>query len=152
MKLTTAQKCEICKLFYSGEKSKSDLAKSFNVSHTAISKILNDEKVSKSFKNLGEQKIEEVAFSMLAFMESKCGNAQELISEIMRLLKETLAEKVKHSSLKDCVSTIELLSKTFSFGEKNEDQNGKEREKEKDELLECLLTRKVQGFTDEDDI
>lgn len=39
MKLTTAQKREICVLFFSGEKTKSDLAKKFNVSHTAISKI-----------------------------------------------------------------------------------------------------------------
>ena len=151
MKLTTAQKCEICKLFYSGEKSKSELAKSFNVSHTAISKILNDEKVSKSFKILGNQKIEETALSMLSFMESKCGNAQELITEIMSELKETLAEKVKHSSLKDCVSTIELLSKTFSFGEKNGDENETETETPSGDLYNALINREIKGFNDEQD-
>ncbi len=122
MKLTIAQKRDICKLFYSGEKSKSELAKSFNVSHTAISKILNDEKVSKSFKNLSNEKEMETTLSMLAFMESKNGQAQNLISEIMDELKATLKDKMKKSSLKDCVNAIELLSKTFTFsgdGEKS---------------------------------
>ena len=51
-KLTDNQKREICRLFYGGEKTKAELARSFNVSHTAISKILNDDKVSNGFKSL----------------------------------------------------------------------------------------------------
>ena len=66
MKLTDKQKQEICKLFYGGEKTKSELAKSFNVSHTAISKILSDEKVSKSYKSLSDETSTEYQLSMVA--------------------------------------------------------------------------------------
>ena len=125
MKITTAQKREICKLFYSGEKSKSELAKSFNVSHTAISKILNDEKVSKSFKKLSDETSTECVLSMVAFMESKNLQAQEIISDILDELKVSIREKMKKSSLKDCVGAIELLSKTFTF-RGDEERSGKE--------------------------
>lgn len=125
VKITPAQKIEICKLFYSGEKSKSELAKSFNVSHTAISKILNDEKVSKSFKNLSEELTNESALSMIAFMESKTGKAQELISGIMEGLQSTLIAKIQKSSLKDCVISIGELSKIFTFSGDGE-KSGKE--------------------------
>jgi histidyl-tRNA synthetase len=125
VKLTTAQKREICVLFFSGEKTKSDLAKKFNVSHTAISKILNDEKVAESFKKFGEDKQKEETLSMLAFMESKNGQAQSLISDIMDELKLSLKEKMKRSSLRDCVNAIELLAKTFTFSGDKE-KNSKE--------------------------
>lgn len=109
MKLTLEDKIEICKKFYSGEKSKSELAKSFNVSHTAISKILNDEKVSKSFKNLGNDQIETSTLSMLAYLDSKRGFAQELIEEALSSVKSKLAK----ASLKDTITAIKSLSEVF---------------------------------------
>lgn len=119
MKLTDKQKIEICKLYYSGEKTKSDLAKSFNVSHTAISKILNDEKVSKSFKNLIDETTTESTLSMLAFIDSKRTMAQDLITVAL----DSVKSKIQKASLKDTISAIEKLSSVFKD---NEDIGGQE--------------------------
>lgn len=114
-RLSEKQKREICLQFYSGEKTKSELARMFNVSHTAISKILSDDKVASSFKKLSDETSTECVMSMIAFMESKNGQAQEIIAAIMDELQATIVEKMKKSSLKDCVNAIESLSKTFTL-------------------------------------
>ena len=114
-RLSDKEKREICLQFYSGEKTKSELARMFQVSHTAISKILSDDKVSNSFKKLSDETSMECVMSMIAFMESKNGQAQEIISAIMDELQSSIVEKMKKSSLKDCVGAIEMLSKTFTF-------------------------------------
>lgn len=119
MKLTLEDKIEICKKFYSGEKSKSELAKSFNVSHTAISKILNDEKVSKSFKNLENDQIETSTLSMLAYLDSKRGFAQEMIGEALSSVKSKLAK----ASLKDTITAIKALSEIFKDNENRGESN-----------------------------
>lgn len=125
MRLTDKQKREICIQFYSGELSKSELGKKYGVSHTAISKILSNEQVSSSFKKLSDETSTECVLSMVAFMESKNLQAQEIISDILDELKISIREKMKKSSLKDCVGAIELLSKTFTF-RGDEERSGKE--------------------------
>ena len=117
MKLKLEDKIEICKKFYSGEKNKSELAKSFNVSHTAISKILNDEKFSKSFKNLTNETIEKEALSMVAYLQSKKSFAQELIDEILSSLKS----KISKAYLKDSILAIKALSEIFKDNENHEE-------------------------------
>lgn len=124
-RLSEKEKREICLQFYSGEKTKSELARRFQVSHTAISKILNDEKVSNSFKKFSVETSNECVLSMIAFMESKNGQAQEIISAIMDELQSTVIERMKKSSLKDCVNAIESLSKTFTF-KGDDEKNGKD--------------------------
>ena len=117
MKLKLEDKIEICKKFYSGEKNKSELAKSFNVSHTAISKILNDEKFSKSFKNLTNETIEKEALSMVAYLQSKKSFAQELIDDILSSLKS----KISKAYLKDSILAIKALSEIFKDNENHEE-------------------------------
>ena len=109
MRLTDKQKQEICKLYFGGEKTKAELAKSFNVSHTAISKILNDEKVSKSFKSLSDETSTEYQLSMIAYLESKKGVVQDLIT----IALDGLKGKIAKASLKDTVNAIEKLAAVF---------------------------------------
>lgn len=113
MRLTDKQKYEICRLYYSGEKNKSDIAKQFNVSHTAISKILNDDKVSESFKSLIDETKTENALSMLAFIESKRTIAQDLITVAL----DSMKSKIAKASLRDTVGMIEKLSTVFKDSE-----------------------------------
>lgn len=64
MKLTPRQRNQVIELYLQGE-SKSNLAKKFNVSVTAISKILNNEKVKESLEKVElNQKL-----TMLAFID-----------------------------------------------------------------------------------
>lgn len=124
-RLSDKEKREICLQFYSGEKTKSELARAFQVSHTAISKILSNENVASSFKKFSDETSNECVMSMIAFMESKNGQAQEIISAIMNELQATVIERMKKSSLKDCVNAIESLSKTFTF-RGDDEKNGKD--------------------------
>lgn len=109
MRLSDKQKIEICRLYYSGEKTKSDIAKTFNVSHTAISKILNDNKVAESFKSLINETKTENTLSMLAFLDSKRAVAQELITVAL----DSVKSKIAKASLRDTVGAIEKLSQVF---------------------------------------
>lgn len=140
MRLTTAQKREICKLYYSGEKTKSELAKTFNVSHTAISKILDDEKVSKSFKSLIEETTEKEAISMIAFMESKSGQAQELIAIALNSVKAKIAK----ASLKDTMTAIEKLSTLFKTND-TDGVNGNANE------LKIVVEKRIVDLTKDED-
>ena len=133
-RLSDKEKREICLQFYSGEKTKSELARKFQVSHTAISKILSDDKVASSFKKLSDETSTECVLSMIAFMESKNGQAQEIISAIMDELQATIIEKMKKSSLKDCVNAIEGLSKTFTAKE----DSGKSDREALDEIVNAI--------------
>ena len=109
MRLSDKQKIEICRLYYSGEKTKSDIAKTFNVSHTAISKTLNDNKVAESFKSLIDETKTENTLSMLAFLDSKRAVAQELITVAL----DSVKSKIAKASLRDTVGAIEKLSQVF---------------------------------------
>lgn len=108
-RLTNAQKKEIIARYIAGE-SKNSIAKSFNVSHTAISKILSSEKVSESFK---EADIE-TTMSMIAFIESQTGTVQDLMREMLNSLKA----KLKKASFKDCVTAYKDFAALYTERER----------------------------------
>ena len=110
--LTEKQKQEIVCRRINGE-SLSSIAKSFNVSHTAISKILKDEKVSKSFNILKD----ETALDMISFLDNKKGQVQELITIIL----DDCKRKISKATLKESVSAINTLSEIFIDKEKPEE-------------------------------
>ena len=138
MKLTDKQKQEICKLYFGGEKTKAELAKSFNVSHTAISKILSDEKVSKSFKSLIDETSTECQLSMVSYLESKKGVAQDLITVALDGLKGKIAK----ASLKDTVNAIEKLASVFKDANLNADGEGNANE------LKIVVEKRVVDLTE----
>lgn len=108
MKLGDKETREVVQRYISGE-SKNSIAKSFNVSHTTISKILKSEKVSKSvnFENL----------TMLAFLESKRPEIQALMNKILSACEN----KITRASLKDCTNAFKELAAIYN----NEQANGK---------------------------
>lgn len=108
MKLGDKETREVVQRYISGE-SKNSIAKSFNVSHTTISKILKSEKVSKSvnFENL----------TMLAFLESKRPEIQALMNKILSACES----KITRASLKDCTNAFKELAAIYN----NEQANGK---------------------------
>lgn len=141
-RLSAKEKREICRLYYGGEKTKSELARSFNVSHTAISKILNDEEVSKSFKNLSDETSIESQLSMVAYLESKKTVAQELITAAL----ESVKEKLSKASLKDTVIAIEKLATVFKDSETGKEGNGNGNANE----LRIIVDKRVVDLTKED--
>lgn len=138
-KLTDNQKREICRLFYGGEKTKAELARSFNVSHTAISKILNDDKVSEGFKSLSDETSMESHLSMVAYLESKKRVAQELITAAL----DSVKGKIAKASLKDTVNAIEKLATVFKDSGTGENGSGNTNE------LRIVVEKKVVDLTKE---
>lgn len=108
MKIGDKKKKEIIQRYLSGE-SKISIAKSFNVSHTTISKILNSEKVSKSFN------FENV--TMLAFLESKRPEVQELMSKLLSACND----KITRASLKDCTNAFKDLATMYNTDQGKDD-------------------------------
>lgn len=104
MKLTDRQRKQIKAEYLSGE-SKASLAKKFQVSHTAISKILNDEKVSESFK----KQIEENTLSMAQYLNSRLGLAQSLLDDALK----SIQNKIEKASVKENVALIKALMEAF---------------------------------------
>lgn len=104
MKLTDRQRKQIKAEYLSGE-SKASLAKKFQVSHTAISKILNDEKVSESFK----KQIEENSLSMAQYLNSRLGLAQSLLDDALK----SIQNKIEKASVKENVALIKALTDAF---------------------------------------
>jgi transcriptional regulator with XRE-family HTH domain len=149
LKLSKKDKLEICRLFYSGEKTKAELAKKFGVSHTAISKILNADKVAESFKSLGDETIEENALSMIAYLDSKKQIAQHLITVAL----DGVEEKIKRASLKDTINAIEKLSTVFKDHNPNgqTDDDIQKSEKQHEQLKAALEDRIIEGFNDGED-
>lgn len=137
MKLTDRKRKEIIEKYVSGGISQRELAKEYQVSRTTISKILDKEDIVQKFT----EKATENTLSMLAFMESKNDKAQEIISLIMDELQTKIKTKVEKSSLRDCVASIELLSKTFTFKGDNE-KSGKD-------ALDTLVAT-IQGVSEDE--
>jgi pantoate kinase len=104
VKLTDRQRKQIKAEYLSGE-SKASLAKKFQVSHTAISKILNDEKVSESFK----KQIEENTLSMAQYLNSRLGLAQSLLDDALK----SIQNKIEKASVKENVALIKALTEAF---------------------------------------
>ena len=110
VKLTDKQKKEIIAKYVSENVSQRELAKSYHVSKTTISKILNNEKVYQSISNFEDEN----TLSMLAYVNEKRGFAQWLIT----IALESVEGKLKDASLKDTISAIEKLSNVFKDGRK----------------------------------
>lgn len=106
MKLTDAQKKQIIAEYASGGISQSSLAKRYNVTQKTISKILSDEKV---YQKVSEIK-EENTLSMMAFLESKRGMAQNLISAAM----DSIQAKIETASVKDNIALIKAFTEAFA--------------------------------------
>ena len=139
MKLTDKQKKEIITEYVSGGTSQRELAKRYQTTQKTISKILNDEKVYQSISNIKEQN----TLSMLAFMESRTGQAQELIA----LALDSVKGKLSKASLKDTMTAIEKLSTLFKDG--GNDNNGDNANE-----LRIVVEKKVVDLTkgeDDDD-
>lgn len=117
MKLTDKQKKEIIAEYVSGTVSQRELAKRYQVTQKTISKILNDEKVYQKVSELENEN----TLSMLAYLDSKRGFAQELIGEALSSVKSKLAK----ASLKDTITAIKSLSEVFKDShEESEAESG----------------------------
>nr|DAR50606.1 MAG TPA: helix-turn-helix domain protein [Caudoviricetes sp.] len=100
-KLTSRQKKEIIARYVSGEKV-TQIAKSYNISHQAISKILKSDTVAESCKQL---QIQDFA-TMTAYIESKREQVQEVIDAVI----DALQDKLYKTTFKDCVLALKELS------------------------------------------
>lgn len=100
-KLTGRQKQAIIARYLAGE-SISNLAKEYNVSYQALAKQVKKEKVQECLKS---SNIEQTA-TMIAFMQSRREQAQEIIDELFSKLQD----KIDKASFKDCISGIKDLA------------------------------------------
>lgn len=100
-KLTGRQKSAIIARYLAGE-SISNLAKEYNVTYQALAKQVKKEKVQERLKS---SKIEQ-EMTMLAFMQSKREQTQEIIDALFARLEE----KMDKATFKDCVAGIKELA------------------------------------------
>ena len=97
MKLTKQDKTEILKLYACGY-SACEIAKKFNVSHTAISKILNNEK-SCNYKEKVSEK----------FQQNSKQNNHELAKRITDIAMASTLEDITKCSPMDRIRIVERL-------------------------------------------
>ena len=116
-KLTSRQKKEIIARYVAGEKV-TQIAKSYKISHQAISKILKSDTVAESCKQL---QIQDFA-TMTAYIESKREQVQEVIDAVI----DALQDKLDKATFKDCVLALKELSGLYIEREqKAEDKTNK---------------------------
>ncbi len=117
MKITEIQRQQIIATYVAGkgEISQTVLAKKYGVSRSTISKILNSAEVNKSIN----EKKEQSALSILEYIESKQGEAQTLMSEI--LIKAGVKLK-GDNSLRDLMGALKILVEVFSRNAENKDE------------------------------
>ena len=108
MKITEIQRQQIISTYISGngDISQSVLAQKYRVSRSTISKILNSEEVKKLINEKKEQNI----LSMLEYIESKQGEAQTLMSQILAKAGVKLNED---NSLRDLMGALKILAEVF---------------------------------------
>lgn len=121
MKITEIQRKQIIATYIAahGEISQAVLAQKYQVSRSAISKILNSAEVKKSVN----EKKEQDALSMLEYIESKQGEAQSLMSEI--LVKAGVKLK-GDNSLRDLMGALKILAEVFGKTVENNEENKEE--------------------------
>lgn len=120
MKLTDIQRQQIIATYVAGygEISQTVLAKKYGVSRTTISKILKSANVDKDI----ELKKEQNALSMLEYIESKQGEAQTLMSQI---LNKAGIKLEADNSLRDLMGALKILADVFGKNaESKDDDNG----------------------------
>ena len=136
MKLTDKQKKEIITEYVSGGASQRELAKRYQTTQKTISKILHDDKVYQSISDANEKN----TLSMIAFMESKSGQAQELIAIALNSVKAKIAK----ASLKDTMTAIEKLSTLFKTND-TDGVNGNANE------LKIVVEKRIVDLTKDED-
>lgn len=122
MKITEIQRQQIISTYISGngDISQAVLAQKYQVSRSTISKILNSEEVKKLINEKKEQNI----LSMLEYIESKQGEAQSLMSEI--LAKAGVKLKADNS-LRDLMGALKILAEVFGKTVESNEENKEER-------------------------
>ena len=101
---------EIVQLFASGM-SKSEIAKKFQVSHTAISKIL------KAFKSFAEQEKVSKKFQKVSKQDNK-----EIAREIYNNAMNTLKSRVEKATPTELLKIIEYYNIMYNFAEEGSDE------------------------------
>ncbi|MCX4361786.1 MAG: helix-turn-helix domain-containing protein [Clostridia bacterium] len=117
MKITEIQRQQIIATYIAGkgEISQTVLAKKYGVSRSTISKILNSAEINKSIIEKKEQSV----LSMLEYIESKQGEAQGLMSQIL----DKAGVKLKaDNSLRDLMGALKILADVFSKSAENKDE------------------------------
>lgn len=117
MKITEIQRQQIIATYIAGqgEISQTVLAKKYGVSRSAISKILNSAEINKSIIEKKEQSV----LSMLEYIESKQGEAQGLMSQIL----DKAGVKLKaDNSLRDLMGALKILADVFSKSAESKDE------------------------------
>lgn len=123
MKITEIQRQQIIATYVAGkgEISQTVLAKKYGVSRSTISKILNSAEVNKSIN----EKKEQSALSILEYIESKQGEAQALMSQIL----DKAGVKLKaDNSLRDLMGALKILVEVFSKNAENKDETDDSRQ------------------------
>ena len=123
MKITEIQRQQIIATYVAGkgEISQTVLAKKYGVSRSTISKILNSAEVTKSIN----EKKEQSALSILEYIESKQGEAQALMSQIL----DKAGVKLKaDNSLRDLMGALKILVEVFSKNAENKDETDDSRQ------------------------
>lgn len=122
MKITEIQRQQIIATYVAGkgEISQTVLAQKYGVSRATISKILNSAEVKKSIN----EKKEQSALSILEYIESKQGEAQTLMSEILN----KAGVKLKgDNSLRDLMGALKILAEVFGKSAESSEENKEER-------------------------
>lgn len=122
MKITEIQRQQIIATYIAsrGEITQTILAQKYKVSRSAISKILNAPEVKKSIN----EKKEQSALSMLEYIESKQGEAQTLMSEI---LAKAGVKLNADNSLRDLMGALKILAEVFGKTSEIGDNDKEER-------------------------
>ena len=112
-KLSNADREQIILLYAQGNVTQAELAKKFNVSTTAIAKLLAKGESCEKVKKYEEK----VYKSMQEFLESQQGTVQALIHDIL----ESVQGDIKGAKLRDKMGALKILVEAFPATPKAED-------------------------------
>ena len=112
-KLSNADREQIILLYAQGNVTQAELAKKFNVSTTAIAKLLAKGESCEKVKKYEEK----VYKSMQEFLESQQGTVQALIHDIL----ESVQGDIKGAKLRDKMGALKILVEAFPATPRAED-------------------------------
>lgn len=104
-RLTKRQQEEIVALYASGEISQRAIAEKYQVSRSAIAKLLKQPERAKSIQEVTKKRQE----SMQAFLDGQRGSVQEIIAAILGSARKDIAE----ASLRDKMGALKVLAEVF---------------------------------------
>ena len=114
MKLTAKQKANIVSAYAAGGISYSTLAAKYGVSKDMIFRIVREAKEDGDFQtqqdDIKNGAGEEAKLSMMEFLKSRAGKAQNLID----LALDLSTEDVRKASVRDRMGLVKILSETFA--------------------------------------